>query len=135
MRRYIRHPSDVPIEYYLSDGASDHGVRLKNVSRGGICFRTAQEVPSGAVIRIRIPLAQPPFEFSGIVAWSEKIDGEYEVGVEFTDEPTRFSIRMVEQVCYIEHYKREVQEKEGRNLTGDQAAAEWISRHAGEFPR
>jgi hypothetical protein len=41
---------------------------------------------------------------------------------------------MVEQVCAIEQYRGEVLENEGRELTAQEAAAEWIGRYAGRFP-
>jgi hypothetical protein len=57
------------------------------------------------------------------------------VGVRFEDRDTAISVRMVEQVCHIEQYKLQVRETEGRELTGEQAAMEWIEKHAHEFPR
>jgi hypothetical protein len=42
---------------------------------------------------------------------------------------------MVEQVCHIEHYKNEVKRREGREISGEQAANEWIAKFAGNFPK
>jgi hypothetical protein len=42
---------------------------------------------------------------------------------------------MVEQVCHIEQYKADVLKKEGRELTGEEAAKEWILKYAKDFPR
>jgi len=41
----------------------------------------------------------------------------------------------VEQICHIEQYKRDMRDQEGRELTGEQAAYEWIERFAAEFPQ
>ena len=41
---------------------------------------------------------------------------------------------MVEQLCYIERYRRETLEKEGRDLDSTQAAMEWVSKYAASFP-
>ena len=41
---------------------------------------------------------------------------------------------MVEQVCYIESYKKVVYETEGRQLTTEEAAMEWIRKYASQFP-
>lgn len=41
---------------------------------------------------------------------------------------------MVEQVQHIEHYRQEVLRVEGRELDGDSAALEWITRFAAHFP-
>ena len=42
---------------------------------------------------------------------------------------------MVEQICYIEHYKREVLKNEGRILSGKDAALEWVKKNAADFPK
>jgi hypothetical protein len=41
---------------------------------------------------------------------------------------------MVEQVCHIEEYRRTVQRLEGRELSAEEAAFEWIHRFAAQFP-
>ena len=41
---------------------------------------------------------------------------------------------MIEQVCYIENYRRKVKEEQGRELDSKQAAMEWIARNASDFP-
>ena len=62
------------------------------------------------------------------------MDEGYEVGVEFVMPDDEYRARMVEQLCYIEHYKRRVQAREGRELSGEQAAREWIEKYAAHFP-
>jgi hypothetical protein len=47
---------------------------------------------------------------------------------------TEFAVRMVEQVCQIYHYQREVLEKEGRSLSGADATAEWVAKYVRDFP-
>ena len=58
----------------------------------------------------------------------------YDVGIQFADTNTEFAVRMVEQICQIHHYQREVLEKEGRSLSGAEAAAEWVAKYARDFP-
>ena len=41
---------------------------------------------------------------------------------------------MVEQICHIEQYRREVLKKEGRRLSSEEAASEWIVKYASDFP-
>jgi len=43
-------------------------------------------------------------------------------------------VRMIEQICYIEHYRKEVLLNEGRRITSEQAALEWIEKYAQDFP-
>lgn len=134
-RHFIRHPTDTPITYQLVDVVSDRKDYLKDVSRGGLCFRASVAVPIGSVIEILIPICDPVFEARGVVVWTQKADGHYDVGVRFEDEDTEFSVRMVEQVCHIEQFKKDIFEKEGRVLTCEEAALEWIEKYAKDFPR
>ena len=135
MRNYIRHPSDIPIEYQVD--TADSGVsyeRLNNISRGGLSFRSAHGLAIGTVITIRISYVQPDFDVKGQVAWCREEAGGFTVGAAFLEADDLFRVRMVEQICHIEHYKAQVLEKEGRRLNGEQAAREWIQKFAAEFP-
>jgi Tfp pilus assembly protein PilZ len=138
MRRYIRHPSGVPIKFSVANthGEDDsfRAFALRDVSEGGLCFCSQHPIAPGSTITIEIPIESPPFEAKGQVAWCRPEGNGYAVGVQFNDDFTRFSVRMVEQVCYIERYRAEVLDKEGRELTSDEAAQEWVERFAGEFP-
>lgn len=134
MRQYIRHPAEVPIEYRVLGVDHAKSNVLKNISQGGLCFNADQQLEPGAGIRLRIPVQDPPFEVVGVVRWCRPVRDGYDVGVEFADAADAFAVRMVEQVCHIEQYRSEVLKTEGRKLSGEQAAAEWIQRYAKEFP-
>ncbi len=135
MRQFIRHPSDIPIEYNLGDVVAHTREYLKDISQGGLCFRSKLCIAPGTIIHIQIPIREPVFEADGIVVWCRKANGHYEVGISLRDAHTEFGVRMVEQVCHIEHYKKHVLEREGRTLSGEEAAVEWIKKHADSFPR
>ena len=134
MRHFIRHPTDIPFEYHISDAHQAVIHTLSNVSHGGLAFQAEECFPVGTIINIRIPLREPAFVAKGVVVWCRKSDNVFEIGVEFRDHQTEHAVRMVEQVAYIEHYKKEVLEKEGRILSGKEAAFEWISKYASGFP-
>ncbi|MFC1692880.1 PilZ domain-containing protein [Candidatus Latescibacterota bacterium] len=134
MRKYIRHPSDIPIEFKLGDVVAHKKDYLNDISRGGLSFKSNTDIEPGSVILIQIPIRKPMFMAEGVVVWSRRNDDYYDIGVEFKDMKTEFAVRMVEQVCYIEQYKKDVWEKEGRKISGEEAAVEWIKKHAGDFP-
>ena len=134
MRKYIRHPSDIPIEFDIDGLAVNEKEYLSDVSFGGLSFKSKSRVKRGSLINIKIPFINPEFESRAIVVYCRKQKDFYNVGVSFENPEEAFQTRMVEQVCHIEHYKREVLEKEGRELTGEEAALEWISRYAKRFP-
>ncbi len=135
MRSFIRHPSDIPIECQVDQAGSRHARQLRNVSHGGLAFIARTPLEVGVKIKVRIPGIEPSFEVTGLVVWCRKKEDAYVVGVQFLDRGDCYRARMVEQVCHIEHYKTEVREKEGRQLSGEQAAEEWILKFAKDFPR
>lgn len=137
MRRYIRHPAGVPIRFSVENTEEQDTYRafaLRDVSEGGLSLDSENPVAIGSNITIEIPIESPPFQARGIVAWCRPEGDHYAIGVQFDDYVTRFSVRMVEQVCHIEHYRADVREVEGRQLTSEEAAKEWIDRFASEFP-
>jgi Tfp pilus assembly protein PilZ len=135
-RTYVRHPSDVPIAWKMEDIAVQGSEYLKNVSEGGLAFMSTTEVTLGTTVVIQIPAIDPQVSLRGIVVWCEAFNADqFEVGVRFVDENNHFRMRMVEQICHIEHFKREIFETEGRVISGEEAALEWIKRYATDFPR
>ncbi len=135
MRDFIRHPSDIPIAHKHNDAIEYTNEKLKNIGHGGLCFNSKDRIEVGTIISIMIHIREPAFKADGIVTWCNKIKGHYEIGVTFNDEHTEFGVRMVEQICYIEHYKRKVLKSEGRILNGKEAALEWVNKNAADFPK
>ena len=133
-RRFIRHPADIPIEYSLRDASASRHPYLTDVGYGGICFRADTRIEPGTRIHIRIPVGDPAFEAEGVVVWCRRRQERFQVGMQFDEETTRFSVRMVEQICHIEQYRKDMLKREGRYLSGAQAAAEWVKNHAADFP-
>jgi hypothetical protein len=76
----------------------------------------------------------PPFDAKARVVWCRPENSKYLVGVEFLDKADAFRSRMVEQVCTIEEYRQQVRRAEGRTLSSQEAAEEWIVKYAGAFP-
>lgn len=135
MRKYIRHPSDIPIEFDIEGVAVHNKESLHDVSFGGLSFTSKSRIQSGSSISITIRFVKPPFISTALVKWCRKSGDQYDIGVAFIDPEDAYRVRMIEQVCHIEHYKREALTKEGRKLTGEQAAKEWIKRFASKFPK
>ena len=133
MRSFIRHPTDIPIEIRLADQTRQQEP-LRNVSGSGLCFRNPVAAPVGSNIVVRIAFTVPAFEASCRVTWCQADGNAWQVGVEFLDQDILFRLRMVEQICHIEHYRRTVQENQGRALSSHEAALEWIERYADAFP-
>ena len=144
IRKFIRHPADVPIQVTLDlvDDENDETVdqTITNVSLGGLAFVSQSPFELLQRVRVSIPLLQTrdcpqqDKRLVGNVVWCEKSGKNYEVGIEFEKSRDVYRLRMIEQICHIEHYRKEVERLEGRELSTQEAAGEWISKYAGDFP-
>ncbi len=135
-RRFLRHPFDIPIEVTEVDMPFE-GERetLQDVSLAGLSFICKSCPEKGSLIRFRIPVVEPVFEAEAMVAWSSKGEDGYRVGAEFLGINDAFRGRMVEQVCYIEHYRRKLSKERGEEVSSEEAAVDWIKKYAADFPQ
>lgn len=147
MRKYIRHPSSIPLHFQVEENLQTIKNEIKDISVGGLCFSTDQPMSPGTKIHIRIPLTffadkspsrnlfdAEAFDADGYVTWCQREAGKYAVGIQFDDQSTQFGVRMVEQVCHIEQYRSGVLKGEGRALDEEEAAREWVEKYAADFP-
>jgi len=135
MRQFIRHPVDVPVEIGTAASGPPSAVHTHDISVGGLAIRSRVAVAPGAGVDIRIAFVQPVFKAHARVAWCHPHEEEgFELGVTFLDAEDAFLARMVEQICHIEDYRQSVSRLEGRQLTAEEAAVEWIAEHAAQFP-
>jgi hypothetical protein len=134
MRSFIRHDTDLPIEVKVETGAPSSNP-LRNVSHGGLSFRHHAALPVGAQVRVAIAVAGPAFEALCRVVWCQPEGKTWQLGVVFLDQEDLFRARMIEQVCQIEQYRKDERQYHGRNLSGQEAALEWIGKFAAGFPR
>jgi len=138
LRKFIRHPADVPIQVtleWVEDENDDNDDQtITNVSLGGLAFISQKPLEVLERVRISIPILKEENYLVGIVVWCEKSGHGYEIGIEFEKSRDVFRMRMIEQICHIEHYRKEIKRLEGRELDAQEAAREWISKYAGDFP-
>jgi hypothetical protein len=132
MRKYVRHPSSIPVELTIAHTRGAARQQLTNVATGGFACSVCEPVAVGTEVELRIPLIWPEYCGCGVVRWCRGDATEYEVGIEFTAQDL-FKAKMVEQLCQIEHYRNRLWIDEGRIVDGEQAAIEWIARHASDF--
>ena len=127
-------PLQVTLEWTEDENDETIDQTITNVSLGGLAFLSQQPLEVLQRVRICIPLLQQDNHLVGIVVWCEKSGESYEIGIEFEKSRDVFRLRMIEQICHIEHYRKEVERLEGRELSAHEAAGEWISKYAGDFP-
>ena len=134
MRQFIRHPVNIPIEVcVIGHIPMEETTHASDLGTGGLVFRSQKNIEPGTFVNIKIPYFQPAFETEAKIVWCRKHHHGAELGVEFLNVDDAFKARMVEQACQIENYKHSVRRKEGRDLTTQEAAAEWIGKYAAKF--
>lgn len=132
MRRFIRHPADFPILVSAAGSNNGEQASLCDISQGGLACRLPRQLASGDSVTLCIPSLQPDYRFSGRVVRCHPCAKGFRVGIKFNDATESFKCRMVEQVCQIEHYRRELH-RVGCELDSETAAQEWIACFGGEF--
>ena len=135
IRRHVRHVTGIPVEvnleYHQNYEASED--TITNVSIGGLCFIADDRLDIHESIQVRFPLLDEGTCIDGKVVWCNKIERGYEVGLEFDDPEEVERLKMIEQICQIEDFRKNEEQQRGRRLSSEQAAREWISRYAGDF--
>lgn len=82
-RQFIRHPTNIPIEFSLNDVRETEKIQVKDVGNGGLCFVSNHSINSGERIHIIIPSCEPTFNANGIVRWCKQDGTVFWVGVRF----------------------------------------------------
>ena len=124
-------PIEVTLDYRQTHFAEDDTVT--NISVGGLCFVASDRLEVDESIQVRIPILDRETNLDGRVVWCNKTDRGYEVGLEF-DDPDRIErLKMIDQICQIEAFRKEIEQIDGESLSSEQAAREWVRRYAGEF--
>jgi hypothetical protein len=99
-----------------------------------LLLRFKRSIEPGTPLSVAIDVGGERHRFLTQVVMARPTDSRFEVGLCVGDEDEGFRLRMVEQLLHIEAYRRRVEEREGRMLSAEGAAREWIERYAGAFP-
>lgn len=134
MRSFIRHPSGIPIDIQPEHSPEGSPEMLINISHGGLSLRSQAGILPGTIVILTVHIPDGDKQIRARVAWCRELPEGYDIGVEFLSTADSYTVRMVEQVCHIENYRRKVKEEQGRELDSEQAAMEWIARNASDFP-
>jgi len=127
-------PIQVTADWVEDDDDETLDQTITNVSLGGLAFVSSKPFEVLERVQICIPFLEKDNTLVGNVVWCERSGGGYEIGIEFEKSRDVFRLRMIEQICHIEHYRKEVRLQEGRELTTQEAASEWIAKYASNFP-
>lgn len=135
IRRYVRQVTGIPMEVTLdySNNFSAGSDTITNISLGGLALAAEDPIDINESIKVRCPILNNDAQLSGKVIWCEKSRHGYEIGLEFDDPAQIERMRIIDQIIDIEKFRNQVAKQEGRRLSSEQAAREWISQYTGIF--
>ncbi len=132
-RGFLRHPVEIPLAVEARGWGG--ATTARDLGHGGIRFLAVGTVEPGTWLTLSFTSLEGAPQVHARVVWCQEAEGGgYEVGAAFPAEADRMRARMMEQIVAIERYRQRVREEEGRGLTPEEAAREWVARHANRFP-
>jgi len=131
-RQFLRHPSSIPIEVRLLSGGCGSS-EVSDISLGGLSFAFHWPVASGVELAVRVLGLAEHIELSGKVVRCERDGRDWLIGIVFDGRDEVFHMRMLQQICHIEDYRRRVMEIDGREISSEVAAEEWVALYAADF--
>ncbi len=133
MNRTIIHPPVIPVTVKIANNPDPVKKPVKKKDRIRLLVNTENSFEPKSIVRVNYPVTDKDFIVTGTVIKCEEDKSRYNVVIEFSDPDNICRVRMVEQICRIELYKRQVLKNEGRSITKTQAALEWIDKYAKDF--
>ncbi len=127
----IDHPASQPLAFRVC--AAPQPVAGE---RGGIYlrFRAAHPPRAGTPLQLSIEAGGKVHQFHSRVVEVDRAHTPNRVVVRIARQREAFVARMIEQLCHIAHYRQQTLASEGRALSEERAAREWIARYAAAFP-
>lgn len=108
LRKFFRHPAEIPIEVWRDDGIEEDSQYLTNISLGGLAFKSNHEWEMNSTVTIHL-LLNPTLQIRGNVVWCEKLENMYQIGIKFLDSPhldNKTKESMIDEVCEADLYKK-----------------------------
>ena len=125
------HPDGMPSTYSPCVHRAKRGDILQDVR---LRFNSHGHIAPDSFIDITISVAGDFHPFCTQVLSSQRNGTGFETQVGFLTRPDAFRIRMVEQLCQIRAYHRQLEKEDGQALPLERVAEEWIARFGADFP-
>lgn len=130
---YLPHPDEIPVELTLRPSSSLFRRHLHTQGLGGIACLQPRAYRRGTAVEVTIPSLGLDARYPGYVAWCQRLEQGYRVGVAFTDSQALFGARMGEQVCQIHRYCQLHAHDSAASDDPQLLAEQWVSLHAEAF--
>ena len=132
---FIKHPLDYPYHLTASDRVIEHQHDdIDAVQLGGVVFEMAKPYAAGTVLELEISIRGDVYSFHGKVVFVRDKGNVSDVGFWLQNGEDLNQFRMVEQLCCIESYRNRIYQADGRQLSSQRAACEWVKKYAGALP-
>jgi hypothetical protein len=131
---FIQHPDTIPARLCVTSGHDTLGMDLIAHGRGGVCVPSVLRYQPGTPLQVRVDVGERELRYDGLVLWRRTRRQRFELGLGFATDAAAFRARMIEQLCYIEAYRRRVMAA-GQSLDFERAAEQWIARYSDGFPQ
>ena len=126
----IYHPNLVP----LNIRKVRERVEMRSSCMGELAVHSQVYIPVGSQVLLSLYMGESTPSLYGRVIWLFGSDEEYLMGLTFDGADEAYKMRMVEQLCHIQAYRDAIARGEGRQLSDEEAAREWIGRYSAGFP-
>lgn len=133
-RMSLRHPGGLSVRYQLPAVGQECVGKLKNLGLGGLGLYCHEPLLPGLSVEVSIGILDASVSFPTMVLWCQGREPLFEAGARFARSVDPFRARMLEQICYIEAYRRRIRETTGQAPSTNGAALDWIRKFAARFP-
>ncbi|OQA58172.1 MAG: PilZ domain protein [Candidatus Omnitrophica bacterium ADurb.Bin277] len=136
-RQFYRHPIKVPIRLTRIEETVPLSSKSEDLSEGGLSFYWPDFIPAGTHLQLAIPVEKQLFEMNARVAYSIKDEsmGLFRTGVCFKDSTSAFRAKLAEEIIEIRDYREKMELLRGQKISEEDAAIQWIGRHAEAFAK
>jgi hypothetical protein len=124
LRKSTRYRTNAQIRSCRSEGANNSSSSMMDISVDGLSFKSDKKYKQGIIIQIDIPLVVPTLSAIAEVEWCQPLKDNFDVGVKFLEITKGFRIKAVEQLKYLDEYRKKILFTEGRTISPEQAKTE-----------
>lgn len=130
--KFVAHPNDIPL--HIEE--VNHSYSQESLTVDGFCgisYLCERSYQSGQSVQLKLTEIDPDFCVIGRIYQCVEEDNSFRIFIEFPKREDCYCVRMIEQLSHIEHYRRQAK-LQGRRLSFNEAATEWIQQFASTFP-
>lgn len=127
--KFITHPNNIPIKIELKKTFLKKLPEVHDNECHGLIIKRKSKISLNQILKINIKVDEIDFNGIGVVAFCNKVNEDYEIGIVFIKSCDPFSIKMTLQICQIKDFIDSNVNKD----SDDVKALNWIKLNASTF--